>query len=107
LDILQNEHGESRKQANKYDSSVQVFNALALKGLSKFAVADLQVTFGELTNKFHRDAYKVFPKGCNTIVGITSCIDRIQMNLITYHPETRGYTAGLYKAYDVSEILTL
>jgi hypothetical protein len=70
LDILQNEHGESRKQANKYDSSVQVFNALALKGLSKFAVADLQVTFGELTTSFIEMLTKYFLRVAIPLLGL-------------------------------------
>jgi hypothetical protein len=79
--ILQNEYDESSIQDRRPDSSVQVFNALALKGEAKFSIADLPIAFGELTSKFHRDAYKVFPKGCNSIVAITSCIDRIDMNI--------------------------
>jgi hypothetical protein len=102
--ILQNEHDESSIQAKRPDSSVQVFSALALKGEAKFSIADLPIAFGELTSKFHRDAYKVFPKGCNSIVGITSCIDRIDMNIITYKPETRGYTATMYRGYEVDEM---
>lgn len=104
VDILQNEHDSSSKQAKRPDSSVEVFHALALKGEAKFSIADLADAFEELTIKFHKDAYKVFPKGCNTIVGITSCIDRIHMNFITYNPVTRSYSAELYRVYNVSDL---
>jgi hypothetical protein len=102
-DVLQNEHDASSKYVQRPNTSVQVFGALALKVEAKFAVSDLMTAFNELTSKFHRDAYKVFPKGCNTIVGITSCIERIQMNLITYNPQTGGYTAQVREIYDVNQ----
>jgi hypothetical protein len=102
-DVLQNEHDASSTYPKRPDTSVQVRGALALKGEAKFAASDLTTAFNELTSKFHRNAYKVFPKGSNTIVGITSCIDRIQMNLITFSPQTLGYTAQEHEIYNVNE----
>jgi hypothetical protein len=102
MDILHNEHDGSSLQSKRYDASVQIFDALALRGEVKLGVSDLMVAFEELTSQFHKDAYKVFPTGCSTIVGVASCTDRIHLHLITHDPGTGEYSAQLYRAYDVS-----
>jgi hypothetical protein len=102
MDILYNEHGGSSLQSKRYDASVQIFDALALRGEVKLVVSDLMVAFEELTSQFHKDAYKVFPAGCSTIVGVASCTDRIHMHLITHDPGTGEYCSQLYRAYDAS-----
>jgi hypothetical protein len=104
MDILYNEHGGSSLQSKRYDASVQIFDALALRGEVKVGVSDLMVAFKELASQFHKDAYKVFPTGCSTIVGVASCTDRIHMHLITHDPGTGGYSSQLHRAYDASGV---
>jgi hypothetical protein len=104
MDILHNEHDGCCLQSKRHDSFVQVFGALALRGEVKLGVSDLMLAFTELTSRFHKDAYKAFPTGCSTIVGVASCTDRIHLHLITHDPATGEYSAQLYRAYDVSGV---
>eukprot|EP00969_Alexandrium_andersonii_P278098 12293339-Alexandrium_andersonii.AAC.1 len=56
---------------------------------------------GDLTRKFHKHAFKLFPKGCYSIPGVTTCNEAIAMYSITFF--NNRFSQQLVKQYNVSE----
>jgi hypothetical protein len=102
--ITLNQYDRSSVQLKRPDATVQVHGAVTLKQEAKYKSEDLEIAFHELTEKLHADAFKVFPQGCNSIIGVASCVGRIQLAIITYDPTTRHYSARVWKEYKVRDL---
>jgi hypothetical protein len=100
--ILQNQHDQSSMIRLRPDTVVEVNNAIALKGEAKYNECELENASEELVDKLHLKAVRVFPRGCNTIVGVASSIQSIKMLLISYDPEHQTYSADTFRSYNVS-----
>lgn len=104
VSITMNQYDKSSVAMKRPDATVQVCGAVALKQEAKHLIADLVTAFKELTDKLHVDAIKVFPQGNYSIVGVTSCVGRIQLAFITFDSTARRYSATLIKEYKVQQL---
>lgn len=75
---------------------------LVMKGEAKTSLLDMMANADDLTRKFHKHAFKLFPKGCSSIPGVTTCNEAIDLYSITFL--NNRFSQNLVKRYNVSEL---
>lgn len=99
-----NQHHSSSKALLRPDGVVEVDGCVVTIVESKGVVTQGVVARSELTDKLHPLAYKKFPVGCLSIVGITTTDAEINLYSLSYNPITRKYSSALLKRYTVTEL---
>ena len=82
--ILLDEHDVSSQKSLRPDFTAMFENCLVMKGEAKAGIIDMMASSGDLTKKFHRHAFKLFPRGCNSIPGITTCNESVVLYSISF-----------------------
>jgi|EP00975_Prorocentrum_lima_P038636 hypothetical protein len=99
--VYLDEHDLSSQKKLRPDFTAMFQNCLVMKGEAKASQADMMASSGDLTRKFHKHAFKLFPKGCYSIPGVTTCNEAIAMYSITFF--NNRFSQQLVKQYNVSE----
>ena len=73
-----------------------------MKGEAKASLQAMVASRHDLTKKFQRDAYKMFPSGCTEIPAVTTCNEEIHLFGISYF--NRQYNLDSLRVYRVIEI---
>lgn len=100
--VFLDEHDMSSEKKLRPDFTAIFQNCLVIKGEAKASHADMMASYGDLTRKFHKHAYKLFPKGCNSIPGVTTCNQAVALYSISFF--ANQFSQQLVKEYDVSEL---
>jgi hypothetical protein len=100
--VYLDEHDASSGKKLRPDFAAMFGNCLVMKGEAKASRADMMVSSNDLIKKFHKLAYKLFPKGCNSIPAVTTCNEEICLYSISYN-NNRFYKRCV-KQYDVTEL---
>jgi len=98
--VLLNEHDASSMKNLRPDFTALFNNVLVMKGEAKASHADMMASSDALVTKFHKHAYKLFPKGCNSIPAVMTCNEIIYLYSISYFNDK--FTKNLIKSYRVS-----
>ena len=89
------------KKKLRPDFTAMFQNCLVMKGEAKASQADMMASCGDLPRKFHKHAFKLFPNGCYSIPGVTSCNEAVSLYSITFF--NNRFSQQLVKQYNVSE----
>jgi hypothetical protein len=73
-----------------------------MKGEAKTTITDMMVSSGDLARKFHKHAFKLFPKGCFSIPGVATCNEAVALYSVTFFKNC--FSQQLVKQYNVSEL---
>lgn len=96
------EHDVSSQKKLRPDFTAMFQNCIVMKGEAKATITDMMESAGDLTRKFHKHAFKLFPKGCYSIPGVTTCNEAIALYSITFF--NNRFSQQLVKQYNVSEL---
>mgnify|MGYP003387105700 FL=1 len=77
-------------------------NVLVMKGEAKITALEMNAKANELVNKFHKTAYKMFPKGCNSIPAVMTSNEMISLYSVQYF--NKRYTKAIVKEYNVENL---
>ena len=102
--VKQNQHDASSIVRLRPDTVIEVNGAVCLKGEAKSETSDFDAASAELIDKFNQDAFKVFPSGCTTIIGVVSAINQIRLFYIHYENKTKQYSTSLFSQYAVDRL---
>jgi len=100
--VYLDEHDASSQKRMRPDFTAMFANCLVMKGEAKSSLADMMASSGDLTKKFHRHAFKLFPKGCNSIPGVATCNEAVFLYSISYY--NQRFTQQLVKQYNASDL---
>ena len=100
--IYLDEHDPTSLALRRPDFSALHLDALVMKGEAKASLQAMVASRHDLTKKFRRDAYKMFPSGCTEIPAITTCNEEIHLFGISYFD--RQYILDSLRVYRVIEI---
>lgn len=100
--MLRDQKDESSEISLRPDCSLTWKGALFLKAETKFSDENIHIAVDELTSKFSKDAYVVFPFGCQSVIGIGSSLNIMQMHIIYYDNTSQEFKQKILKSYTVS-----
>jgi hypothetical protein len=100
--ILMDEHDASSTKLLRPDFTVLYCNALVMKGEAKATYTHMNATENDLIKKFHKAAFKMFPRGCNSIPAVMTCNEAVHLYSISYF--NGAFYLSLIKRYDVNVI---
>jgi hypothetical protein len=98
--IYLDQHDPSSHASYRPDFTATHEDAIVMKGEAKALLNDMNDHRYDLINKFHSEAYKMFPKGCTEIPAVTTCNEQIRLFGISYF--NGRYSLNQISVYDVS-----
>ena len=102
LNVFLDEHDASSQKRFRPDFTAMFYKILVMKGEAKATLSDVMSCADELVKKFHEHAYKLFPRGCDSIPAVMTCNEQIQLFSISFY---RGrFSQRLVHTYDVRGI---
>ena len=102
LDILLDQHDASSLVKMRPDFTAMFHKMLVMKGEAKANHIDMVAFNDDLTCKFHKTAYKLFPDCCSLIPAVTTCNQSIHLFSIQYFNDV--FSKQLVKEYDVRDL---
>jgi hypothetical protein len=100
--VYLDEHDASSDKKLRPDFTAMYQSCLVMKGEAKATQADMGASSGDLTRKFHKHAFKLFPRGCVSIPGVTTCNEAVTLYSITFF--NNRFSQQKVKEYDVSDL---
>lgn len=100
--VYLDEHDASSQKKLRPDFTAMFQNCLVMKGEAKASQDDMMTNIGDLVKKFHKHAFKLFPKGCSSIPGIATCNEAVAIYSISFF--NNCFSQKLVKQYNVSEL---
>ena len=102
VQICLDQHDASSIANARPDFTAMHQNAIVMKGEAKVTAVEMNSKSGELTQKFHKTAYKAFPKGCTIIPAVMTSNEAIALYAVQYF--NKKFTKNLVKEYNVSNL---
>eukprot|EP01031_Cornospumella_fuschlensis_P034814 gene34814-42162_t len=101
--VFRNQHQSSSSALLRRDGVVEVGGSVVVIVESKGSVTQGGIARSELIDKLHPLAYKKFPLGSLSIMGITTTdTEIINMYSLIYNPTSRIYSSDLYKVTELA-----
>jgi hypothetical protein len=100
--VYMDNYGASSEKKLRPDFTAMFRSCLVMKGEANASLADMYAISGDLTRKFHKHAFKLFPKGCFSIPGVTTCNEAVTLYSITFF--NNRFSQQLVKQYTVSDL---
>jgi len=97
--ILLDQHDLSSQKTLRPDFTAMFGRCIVMKAEAKASMIDMMNSSHDLIKKFHKHAFKLFPKGCLSIPGVNTCNEALALYSISFF--NNCFSQDLVKTYDI------